>query len=340
MDFVSLDMAKKARGRAGARSSVSKALKTQLKRTAKRSVAAIAAGREPGKSGPKRTVAGSKGGNNGARAADRAAARAAKKAGVRPKPAKRILQRPAATLMRKPAATGTLHLLEAFAYYDSALSHEWAKRGLAAVRVAHRRDGGEPKPGPEPVLGAAQTWYLDLEKKKDKDMLLAYAAEKKPDDLWSSPDCTPFTTVQRINKGRHGKRWRPAGEKAGLQMLSYCRKLHAEQQERGGRCHHEQSAQSHAPFDSEMWPWAISNPPVTAKVAGCAVGLKEYGGGKLLAKEWRVESSSFKLLESLEPYKCPGGHEHGESLGSNRLWRTACYPAFFASLVAAALVAE
>ena len=132
-------------------------------------------------------------------------------------------------------------------------------------------------------------------------MLLPHAAEQKPD-------------------------------KAGLQILSYCRDLHKEQLERGGRCHHEQSAQSHAPFDSEMWPWAISNPPV--------MGPKERGGDKLLAREWRIESSCFKLLESLNPYKCPGGHEHGVSLGSNQLWRTAKYPPFFASLVATALVAE
>ena len=103
-----------------------------------------------------------------------------------------------------------------------------------------------------------------------------------------------------------------------MQMLSYCRDLHTAQQERGGRSHHEQSASSHAPFDSDEWPWAISKPPVSVKVAGCAVDLTDHKGEKLLAKEWRIESSSFPLLASLEPYKCPGGHEHGESHGSGR----------------------
>ena len=110
--------------------------------------------------------------------------------------------------------------------------------------------------------------------------------------------------------------------------------------ERGGGCHHEQSANSNAPFDSDMWPWAISTPPLSVKVAGCAVGLKEHGGEKLLAKEWRIESTSFPLLTALQPYKCAGGHEHGKSLGSNRLWRTAVYPPFFAQLCATALLAE
>ena len=211
-------------------------------------------------------------------------------------------------------------------------------RGFSAVRVAHRV-GGKAKPGPELELGRALTWYLDLDKEADRDALMAYAADKMPDDLWTSPDCTAFTTVQRINHARNGGK-RPAREKASLRTLAYCRDLHRERLGQGGRCHHEQSAQSHAPFDSTEWPWAISTPPVTTKVAGCAVGLKEHGGDKLLAKEWRIESSSFPLLAALEPYKCPGGHEHGLSLGGGKLWRTAKYPPFFAQLIAAVLLME
>ncbi len=141
--------------------------KSHYRRTAQRSLAAIAAGREPGKPGPNRTVVGSKGGRNAARAADRAAARAAKKAGLRPRPAKRILPRPAAPLLKKPAAAGQLHLLEVCAYKDSTLSHEIAKQGYSAVRVAHRRSGWLKKLGTEPVVGRAHTWYLDLEKEED-----------------------------------------------------------------------------------------------------------------------------------------------------------------------------
>ena len=144
--------------------------------------------------------------------------------------------------------------------------------------------------------------------------------------------------MPRANRARRGGR--PSGEKASLEMLAYCRTLHAAQLARGGRSHHEQSATSHAPYDSETWPWAISTPPVTVKVAGCAVGLKEHKGDKLLSKEWRIESTSWRLLATLESYRCPGGHEHGSSLGSNRLWRTTIYTPFFAQLVATALLAE
>ena len=125
-----------------------------------------------------------------------------------------------------------------------------------------------------------------------------------------------------------------------MKLLAYNRKLHAAQLERGGRCHHVKNASSRAPFDSNEWPWGISTPPVTVKVAGCAVGLKDRKGEKLLAKEWRVESSSWRLLAVLEPYRCPGGHVHGQSMGSNKLWRTANYTAFFAQLIATALLTE
>ena len=98
-------MVKFAQAMKGARRLAGRVLRTQGRRTAERSVAALAAGREPGKPGPKRTVVGSTGGKNGGRAADRAAVRAAKKASIRAKPAKRILQRPAgATGMQKPAS--------------------------------------------------------------------------------------------------------------------------------------------------------------------------------------------------------------------------------------------
>ena len=53
--------------------------------------------------------------------------------------------------------------------------------------------------------------YLDLEM-SEEDARLAYATEQKPDDVWTSPDCTAFTSIQRVNKARLGPRWRPAGE--------------------------------------------------------------------------------------------------------------------------------
>ena len=63
-------------------------------------------------------------------------------------------------------------------------------------------------------------------------------------------------------------------------------------------------------------------------VAGCSVGMMDKEGEKPLAKQWRIESTSAELLVALAPYKCSGGHEHGEALGSGRLWRTASYTPF------------
>ena len=90
------------------------------------------------------------GGGNGARNARRAAARRAEK--LRGKPAGApLMQKPAAAtstaVVRKKPAGGSknqLGLLEICAYPGSALSHEWAKRGESAVRIAHRKTGMAP----------------------------------------------------------------------------------------------------------------------------------------------------------------------------------------------------
>ncbi len=45
------------------------------------------------------------------------------------------------------------------AFPGSALSHEWARRGLSAVRIAHRRRSDKvSKPASEPLKGRALTW--------------------------------------------------------------------------------------------------------------------------------------------------------------------------------------
>ncbi len=61
------------------------------------------------------------------------------------------------------------------------------------------------------------------------------------------------------------------------------------------------------------------------------VGLVD-NNGLPLPKGWRIETASDELRVVLKPYRCSGGHEHGQSLGSG-LWRTAIYPAFLATLI-------
>ena len=139
------------------------------------------------------------------------------------------------------------------------MAHEWAKRGLAAVRVAYRDDTTQLRSGPVPVAGRALTWFLNLDKREDKRFLKEYAEEYKPNDLWTSPSCRVFCSVQRINRRQFSirKEWRPRGEKQAFKMLYFCRALHRDQQFRGGRSHHEQSASSRMPFDGEEWPYAV-----------------------------------------------------------------------------------
>ena len=64
-----------------------------------------------------------------------------------------------AVVRKKPAggSKNQLGLLEVCAYTGSTLNHEWAKQGDSAVRIAHRKTGLAPSPGPEPVEGRALT---------------------------------------------------------------------------------------------------------------------------------------------------------------------------------------
>ncbi len=167
--------------------------------------------------------------------------------------------------------------------------------------------------------------------------LRAYANKWKPDDLWTSPDCTTRTSIQHINKHRY-EDGRPPGEEAAKKLLRFCRTLHEDQQCRGGRSHHEQSAKSHEPFDGTAKPWAISKRYESVKVAGCAVGLQEPGGQqRLLSKEWQIETTSESLLRALGPLRCPGGHEHGQALGQAAS-ASASYPRALVCIVYQALL--
>ena len=140
-------------------------------------------------------------------------------------------------------------LLEVCAYPRSALSHAWARHGQAVVRIVFLQRSGSAQAGPVPVPGRAMGWPLNLHRVRDRRLLRAYAARHKPQHLWTSPDCSAFTPVQRINHARCGEHWGPPGEKKTLDMIGYCRLLHRDQHTRGGRGHHEQSAGSRVPFD-------------------------------------------------------------------------------------------
>lgn len=166
---------------------------------------------------------------------------------------------------------------------------------------------------------------MDLHSLPDRKLLIQFIRRQKPIDVWSSPPCTTWTAVQNINIARYGRR--PFCEKAAFELLSYLKRLHKIQRQLGGRSHHEQSNRSRAPCDTGEWPSVIENVD-SVSVSGCAVGLKNPSG-ELLAKAWRIESTSKELLQALAPFKCSGGHAHGVSLGNNILDKTACYFATF-----------
>ena len=144
----------------------------------------------------------------------------------------------------------------------------------------------------------------------------------EPHDAWTSPPCTAWTAVQNINMSRYGIR--PKGEAEAFDLLDFLKRLHKVQRRLGGHSHHEQSNRSRGPFDSGHWP-SVINDVKSVAVSGCAVGLKNKQG-QLLAKAWRIESTSNRVLRILEPFKCSRGHTHGLLMGNGKeLAKTASY---------------
>ncbi len=215
-------------------------------------------------------------------------------------------------------------------------ARRWARCHLAPCGIARARGVGHVR-----TRTRARDRYLDLHSSEDRKLLYNYAAQRRPVDFWTSPECRTFTPVPQwplgatfsqraagthVMRGRWlrpmqnvtmatkrkagNRRWRPVGEQLALDLSRYLKKPHGAQQKRGGRSSHEQSASSRAPCDGGEWPWAISSGYAenSTCVAGCAVGLLNREGA-LLAKQWRVESTSARLLAALAPYKCSGGPE-------------------------------
>ena len=183
----------------GARSSLAATTRSmQPLRTIERAIAASKVGVQPGKPGPRPSTLATK-----------------------------FLRRPAGigNLCYRSAARPKL-LLEVCAYPRSALSHAWPRHGQAAVRIVFLQRSGSAQAGPVPVPGRAMDWPLNLHRVRDRRHLRAYAAQHKPQHLWTSPDCSAFTPVQRINHARLGEHWRPLGEKKALDIIGYCRLLH------------------------------------------------------------------------------------------------------------------
>ena len=69
-----------------------------------------------------------------------------------------------------------------------------------------------------------------------------------------------------------------------------------------------------------------------------SVGMFGKDGCSLVAKEWRIETTSQELIRALSPYRCSGGHHHAYSLGTF-LGYTACYTPFMGKLIAYVLLA-
>lgn len=172
----------------------------------------------------------------------------------------------------------------------------------------------------------------DIETEKGRKFIKRLIIEGRPDLVWVSPECGPYSPMQRLNM-RSEKQRADLKEKRRRAMLQYegaceiarfCRSLGAHFViELSERC--------------EAWRFKIFQElkqDLTCEVGvckGCQVGLKDQDG-QLLGKGWKLMSTNHTLVRRMA-LKCTTNHVHGRCEGNKSRRQTAFYTPAFAKRV-------
>ncbi len=237
-----------------------------------------------------------------------------------------------------------------------------AKRcGAAVVRIVEPRDG-EIVPAPEVVSGRAVNWPLNVNLEHERSRLAGFVRDQalRTNDLsrivlLTSPKCTPFSSIQGLNRKRRLHSVIREERKSGMFVLYCMRQLHqiVRKHAKPGSyvLMHEQPRRAKAPkarhdmldYANQEWPWAVrKGAPASATVYGCAVGLRlrpnKSSTRVLSSKAWVFEvEGSPALLELLRNFQCSGDHEHVVCQGTPLTRASENYPPMLGCLIAEAV---
>ena len=190
-----------------------------------------------------------------------------------------------------------LNLLEVFCGPKSQLTHQVQQLGFKAERI-----------------GLEQ---CDLQSHDGRNMLFETVVSRRPEHLWFSPSCGPWSGWSTLNGSRSIQAW---------DELQSCRMKHLEQIALGvvllrfqvscnRHMHWEQSQASlmfKLPYLSE-----IHQATLAVDFDMCTAGnLVDPQNGKHIKKGMTVLTTSPRVAESLKNKKCTGNHEHQVIEGS------------------------
>ena len=187
-------------------------------------------------------------------------------------------------------------------------------------------------------FGLEDGWDFNLNSHRKK--LLRLAEDLEPDEVFMSPKCTLWSTMQNIavKTEADAQRLRERRNEDHEIHLKFCTRLYKSQVRRGQHAHIEH------PRDSKAWttPALKSLPGWRATFDQCAYGAESWtseGESAPILKPTSIQTTKMAMARRMSK-KCCGGHWHQPLEGSNRCRHAENYPEFMAKQIAAALLED
>ena len=185
-------------------------------------------------------------------------------------------------------------------------------------------------------LGYAQ---CDLQNSEGRTMLFKSLLQKRPENVWFSPACGPWSGWSTLNGSRSVEAWDELQESRmkHLEQIALGVVLLRYQRSQGRHFHWEQSQASlmfKLPYLNEVHHYTKA-----VDFDMCQAGnLQDPESGKFIKKGMTILSTSQRVLNSLKNKKCHGNHDHqviegSVKVGLNRMNRSTfseAYPRKFA----------
>ena len=170
-------------------------------------------------------------------------------------------------------------------------------------------------------------------------MLFKSVLQKRPENVWFSPACGPWSGWSTLNGSRSVEAWDELQESRmkHLEQIALGVVLLRYQRSQGRHFHWEQSQASlmfKLPYLSEVHHYTKA-----VEFDMCQAGnLQDPESGKFIKKGMTILSTSQRVLNSLKNKKCHGNHDHqviegSVKVGPNRMNRSTfseAYPRKFA----------
>ena len=171
----------------------------------------------------------------------------------------------------------------------------------------------------------------DIETTEGRKLIKTMIREKQPRLVWISPECGPYSPMQRLNQ-------RNPQQRATLEE----KRSHARKQYEGACEVAKEAYKVGSVFVIELserceawsqdWVKELEKLGAVSSVChGCQVGLKNQKH-ELLHKGWKMLSNCEELIRHMS-LKCPGNHKHGLCEGSVTCRVTAYYTPQFVTRV-------